>query len=377
MSEKTSKKLIGAIKMIGFVLKAFAYQFKVTQAHKRLRERLDKIANGFPKTKTGAELRVLAQLFSPEEADLCAIMSDDYEFASEIAAKAGKKSDEVAQMLDKISKRGLIYRIRQDGELKYRLVPFMVGILEFNVYNINPTLGINIGMMMEGGYFKTIYSKKTPHLRSIPIKSEIVAKDKIMPYDDAVTIISTRDRISISECACRLLGREMGNPCIHPMDTCFQFNDWADYYVENGLGKYISKEEALEKLARNEEEGLVNQVANSKEPELLCSCCSCHCGLFDSLKKFPGPAFDNITNYVCQWDANACNNCGICVKRCPVGAHAFVDGKKVYLNEKCIGCGLCVTTCKPNACVLINKPEDAQYVPKETLFDTFKEMAKS
>ena len=38
--------------------------------NKRLAERLDALPNGFPPTDDGVELRFLAYLFKPEEADL-------------------------------------------------------------------------------------------------------------------------------------------------------------------------------------------------------------------------------------------------------------------------------------------------------------------
>ena len=38
--------------------------------YKRLAERLDALPNGFPPTEDGAELRLLAHLFTPEEAGL-------------------------------------------------------------------------------------------------------------------------------------------------------------------------------------------------------------------------------------------------------------------------------------------------------------------
>jgi len=376
MPDSLSKKTKGGIKLIGLVAKAMSYQFKVAPTHKKLREKLDTLANGFPKTKTRAELRVLAELFSPEEADLCLAFGDDYESAAEIAAKTGKNPEDVGRKLESMSKRGLIYRIRRNGETKYRLAPFIIGILEFQIKNMTPTLGVNIGMMMEGGYSKTIFEKKLPHLRSIPIKAEIAPKDKIMPYDDAEAIIKSRDRISITDCLCRNLGEEMGNPCSHPKDTCFQFNEWADYYVENGIAQYITKEDALERLKRNEKLGLVTQVANSKDPELMCSCCSCHCQVLGNMWKYPGPAQEKLSNYICNWDAIACINCGVCAKRCPAGAHKFVEGKQEFYTEKCIGCGLCVTTCKANACTLVSRPDEVYYEPLDTLFDTYREMAR-
>ena len=41
--------------------------------YKHLAERLDALPNAFPSTEDGIELRLLAKLFTPEEADLAAL----------------------------------------------------------------------------------------------------------------------------------------------------------------------------------------------------------------------------------------------------------------------------------------------------------------
>ena len=38
--------------------------------YEKVRERLDKFPQGFPKTESGVELEILETLFSPEEAEL-------------------------------------------------------------------------------------------------------------------------------------------------------------------------------------------------------------------------------------------------------------------------------------------------------------------
>ena len=54
-------------------------------SYRRLARRLDEMPNGFPPTEDGAELRLLAKLFTPEEAALAAQLRITLETAPEIA----------------------------------------------------------------------------------------------------------------------------------------------------------------------------------------------------------------------------------------------------------------------------------------------------
>jgi hypothetical protein len=52
--------------------------------YRRLAQRLDAIPNGFPATQSGAELRLLAKIFTPEEATLASVMRLTCEPAADI-----------------------------------------------------------------------------------------------------------------------------------------------------------------------------------------------------------------------------------------------------------------------------------------------------
>ena len=55
--------------------------------YRELAARLDELPNGFPPTDDGAELRLLAKLFTPEEAALAAQLRLTLETPAEIAAR--------------------------------------------------------------------------------------------------------------------------------------------------------------------------------------------------------------------------------------------------------------------------------------------------
>ena len=158
--------------------------------------------------------------------------------------------------------------------------------------------------------------------------------------------------------------------------NCFSFGSHADYYVENGMGRYISKEEAKDIVINNEKAGLVMQPFNSQKVGGMCSCCGDCCGVLRSLKMHPKPAEMVQSNYFAQVDDELCSGCETCLERCQMEAIDVVDGLANVNLDRCIGCGLCVTTCPDEAIQLIKNPEDQLYEPPKTGAETYMRIAK-
>ncbi len=70
-------------------------------------------------------------------------------------------------------------------------------------------------------------------------------------------------------------------------------------------------------------------------------------------------------------DANLCDGCGVCAKRCQVDAVSAPAKKQPAAVDldRCIGCGLCVPTCPKKAMSLLKKP--AEVVPPKTREDLY------
>jgi Fe-S-cluster-containing hydrogenase component 2 len=54
-------------------------------------------------------------------------------------------------------------------------------------------------------------------------------------------------------------------------------------------------------------------------------------------------------NQVVWIDPERCTGCGACVKVCPVGAIALMDGRARVDDETCTGCGACLDVCPQQA----------------------------
>jgi len=146
-------------------------------------------------------------------------------------------------------------------------------------------------------------------------------------------------------------------------------DDMAAFYLENGWGRKISKDEALTILREGDRDGRIIQIMNSKNGENICSCCMCGCGMLAVKAKFPGPSAKLWSNYYAVVDSSACKMCGKCLERCQFNAISQKDGKITINTEKCLGCGLCVSTCVAKAMSLVRKPDERLYEPPETYDD--------
>jgi electron transport complex protein RnfB len=343
--------------------------------YQKLRERLDDLATGYPATDNGVEIRILKRLFTEEEAEFFLQLFPLPETPEDVAKRLSKESTETAALMERMAKKGLLFRLRKGDTVKYAAVPYVVGILEFQVDKMDRETALDMNEYFETSFGRTIQSFETPVMRAIPINREIAVKWPVAPYEDVLEILEKQETVAIAPCICRTLMKLAEKGCDKPVETCFMFGSHAHYYVENGMGRYISMEEAREIVKRNAEIGLVMQPFNSQKVGGMCSCCGDCCGMLRSLKKQPNPAAAVQSNYFAEIDAEICAGCETCLERCQMEAIQMVDDKAVINLDRCIGCGLCVTTCSTGASRLVKKPEHKQYQPPRSGVETYMRIA--
>ena len=99
-------------------------------AYERLAERLTNTPNGLPRSESGAELKLLAKMFMPEEAELASVMRLTCEPPAAIAARVNLDAEEARRQLKQMVRRGLIRAKKRDDGLAFGLMPFVVGSYE-------------------------------------------------------------------------------------------------------------------------------------------------------------------------------------------------------------------------------------------------------
>ena len=341
--------------------------------YRRLAKHLDDLPGGFPETKSGVELRILKRLFTPEDAELALSLTLIAEEPHVIAKRAGITVEDASKRLLEMEKKGLIYGTRsKDNIHRYTALQFIVGIWEFQVDKLNPELIRDVDEYMPYWVDIDVW-KKEPQIRSIPVREAIDSQLEVTSYESAEKLVNKKDKIAVAPCVCRTEQQMIGKGCDKPLETCLTFGTGAEFYVRNGMGRFITKEEALSILKKANTAGLVLSPGNSQEGTFICACCGCCCGVLRTLKTYPKPATIVSSSFEAKLNKEKCVNCGVCIERCQMNALEFENGEISLNNDRCIGCGLCVTTCPTGALTLIRKPKDNKYsVPKNFVYMNIK-----
>jgi Na+-translocating ferredoxin:NAD+ oxidoreductase RNF subunit RnfB len=150
--------------------------------------------------------------------------------------------------------------------------------------------------------------------------------------------------------------------CGKPVEVCIQVNRAADYAMQRGTGRAISKEEALRILHLAEKEGLVHIVDNrQKVDHIICNCCRDCC----IIRRLPNPQkFLDPSRFKALVNPEECIGCQACLDRCMFDAIVMEgdEPKARIIPEKCVGCGLCSITC-PTEAISLKETRPPEIIP--------------
>ncbi|MBI5118276.1 4Fe-4S binding protein [Candidatus Poribacteria bacterium] len=324
----------------------------------RLREYLDKMPNGYPATDSGVEIRILKKLFSPEDAEFVMKLTQHPESAREIAKRLGINESKTTEKLENLTRRGLIFRLRKGKSVRYNTVQFLSGIFDFQLPHMDREYAEMIEEYMPS-VARSLMPLKTKQARVVPVGSAIDAAPEVATYNRVRELVKNHDLIAVAHCRCRREQGLLGHNCDRPSETCFFFGVWAQYYIDTGMGRELSKDEAMKLFAMAEESKLVLCASNTQELMFICSCCPCCCVAFKLLKLTENPGDLVLSYYRAAINPDVCTACGACLERCQINAIAEKDGVMEVLPARCIGCGLCVSACPTDAIKLEEKRRPA------------------
>ncbi len=343
--------------------------------YKQLQEHLNKMPIGIPPVKSGSGLRLLKDLFTPEEAKIAMYLRfgwdrdlEPLEAIFKRVKPSGIALVDLEEKLDNMFKKGLLM-FKREGETKfYGNALLMVGMFEFQVDRLSKSFIKNFDQYFLEGWLPEAVKLKASQLRTIPVEESIEPELNVSTYDNLESLLETTEGpISVANCVCRQMKDMLGEPCkaTDRREVCLQFGHAAHLYIEQGKGRKISKQEALEILRKSQEEGLVLEPDNSQQLSFICCCCGCCCENLTKMKLFPRPGDFTVTNFYAALNPDLCESCGICVQICPMDAIKLKGEIAKIRTRRCIGCGNCVAKC----------PQDAIYLEKrERQFTPFPSM---
>ncbi len=319
----------------------------IDSPYAQLAARLNELPNGFPPAPDGSHLRLLARLFTPDEAALAARLRLTLETPADIAARIGGEAAALRKQLKSMVTRGLITAGRAPtGGLGYGLLPFVVGIYEMQAGRIDAELA----QLFEDYYqqtYRQALPQQPPTHRVIPVGESVPNTVELRPFESARDIILNAQAWGVTDCICRVQQNLIGHGCDHPIDVCMIFSDTPGMFDHKTNVHALTQAEALDTLQRAADAGLVHSVSNNQRGLwYLCNCCTCACGFLRGLSELGIANVIARSAFVCVVDEAQCIGCGGCLSRCSFDALSMPEFTVEINATRCAGCGACVVVCR-------------------------------
>lgn len=335
--------------------------------YQTLAEKLDATPNGYPKTKSGVELKILAKLFTEEEAALATNLNLEPQTIKEIAEHTQTEEAVIKLQLLSMVKKGLIEIKRAAGKgLVFSLMPFVVGFYERQNGNIDKEFAELFEEYYQESFHQVMTIEPSVH-RVIPVERTIPVSIDVMPYEKASTYLDEANSWGVLKCICRVQKKLIGEGCNHTVENCLTFSTKTGAFDRTDLIRTLTKDEALKILDDANKEGLVHSTNNAQQDvTYICNCCSCSCGVLRGISEHGCLSSVAGSDFYVRVDEDLCNACENCIDRCQFAALTMVDGISTVDTKFCFGCGLCVTTCSSEAMSLIQKEGDNLIPPPKS-----------
>ncbi|UCD58549.1 MAG: 4Fe-4S dicluster domain-containing protein [Candidatus Hydrogenedentota bacterium] len=321
----------------------------------------------------------LKLIYTHEEAEVVKHLNvyPMFKTAHDVAAESGRDIDEIRVILNGCHAR---YSLMGVGDNHALPTIFYI----FNFHNRYPQIKpgdleaarLYKQFFIDEGFYKQYENSKagTPVFRAIPVEQSIESNQEVLTSEEAHGRIDNlqTDFIALVPCPCRTRMEKLGTrECKDkfPIGACVIPGDNGRKFVDLGMGKQATKEQAKKYIDEMQDVGLVVNSDNalSPDPIVICLCCGCCCSQMRGRTKWDNPKAILASNFVPR-ASDDCIMCGTCVDRCALQALSIDDdaGRAVVDPDKCIGCGVCTLTC-PQETLKLYRLERSK--PFETTFD--------
>ena len=334
------------------------------ESYKKLCVEMERRGGRYPGKDIPEFYDLVRELFTPEEAATTAVMTAKPATAAMIAERLERDEREVAPILEALADKGLCLSVARDGVRFYMGVPFVPGIFEFQFLRGTSTDRDRLLARLIHAYKESFDQARGPLTitfpsnRVVPIGETIRPESKIHTFNQMSSYIDRADPISVATCFCRHEAKLLDekDDCGMPNEVCMHFGTGAQFFIERGMGRRITREEAKDILRKAGEAGLVHAGLNIQDLDFICNCCACHCMILQGALSQPHPGRALYSGYQPCVDADLCTGCETCIGRCPAKAMTMTEDVPVIDPDRCFGCGVCAVGCPMEAIEMIEKP---------------------
>ena len=254
---------------------------------------------------------------------------------AEIAKLTGKSEQRIEELLTDAANHGIVeyHWENPQHEKQWYVQLFVPGIAEMTnmvLWQVEkyPELADSFDKMtflpLEGKTHLIPPGGDGIGMHVIPVEKAIQSENKSLSIEHISHWLDKYDgKLSVGYCSCRNARRLYGEGSGEIQDDCcIGLGDFAEYLIETGKGRRITKEEALQICKRAEENGYVHQTTNIDGTDKIFGLCNCDLGVCFALRTsqyFNTPNL-SASAYRAHVEKEKCVACGKCVEVCPAGA---------------------------------------------------------
>jgi ferredoxin len=339
----------------------------------RLAAHLERLTMGYPYADELIDL--LKEMFNPAEARVALAIPNNLAplevvGLENIAARSDLSLSAVSEALESMAARNILFSAPMaDGSKGYALLQVGYGLPQTFFWGGKQDETAARMAKLVLNYFRVPITQKvyggvgTKSFKYSPATMSIeIIMQGVMPNEQIGPIVDAAAKIAVAHCPCRMSAKILGRTdCHHSLEVCMKYDELAEFVIDKGLAREISKDEAHQILAASEKEGLVHMVDNAQgQIKHTCNCCGHYCWNVGIIRRRKIPRDQLMAVYfIRETELEECIGCGACAEICPVEAVKMTEDKPRVDPQWCIGCGVCAVQC-PAGVISISRRHENQ-----------------